>query len=65
MSGYKLVYFPIRGRGERTRLAFAAAKIDFEDTRLPFEEWAKEKACKWIIDFHNNHALFFQLLKLL
>ena len=48
MSGYKLVYFPIRGRGERTRLAFAAAKIDFEDTRLPFEEWAKEKACKWI-----------------
>ncbi|CAH3186622.1 unnamed protein product [Porites evermanni] len=44
MSGYKLVYFPIRGRGERTRLAFAAAKIDFEDTRLPFEEWAKEKA---------------------
>ncbi|CAH3190126.1 unnamed protein product [Porites evermanni] len=44
MSGYKLFYFPVRGGGEKCRLAFAAAKIDYEDIRLPAEEWAKEKA---------------------
>lgn len=46
MSGYKHVYFPIRGRGERTRLAFVATKVEFEDVRVPFEDWQKEKACK-------------------
>ncbi|CAH3155193.1 unnamed protein product [Porites lobata] len=44
MSGYKLFYFPGRGGGEKCRLAFAAAKIDYDDVRLPSEEWAKEKA---------------------
>ena len=47
MSGYRLYYFPIRGRGEIVRWAFAVAKIDFEDVRLSEEEWAKEKACKY------------------
>ena len=46
MSGYKLFYFPSRAEGEKCRLAFAAAKIDYEDIRLPVEEWEKEKACK-------------------
>ena len=45
-SGYKHFYFPVRARGEIGRLAFAAAKIDFEDIRLNGEEWVKEKACK-------------------
>ena len=47
MSGYRLYYFPIRGRGEIARWAFAVAKIDFDDVRLSDEEWAKEKACKY------------------
>lgn len=47
MSGYQLYYFPIRGRAEMARWAFAVAKIDFEDVRLSGEEWAKEKACKF------------------
>ena len=46
MSGYKLFFFPGRAKGEKCRLAFAAAKIDYEDIRLPVEEWEKEKACK-------------------
>ena len=46
MSGYKLFYFPGRGGAEKCRLAFAAAKIDYEDVRVPSEEWPKEKACK-------------------
>ena len=46
MSGYKLFYFPGRAEGEKCRLAFAAAKIDYEDIRVPVEEWAKEKECK-------------------
>ncbi|KAL9962486.1 hypothetical protein ACROYT_G031591 [Oculina patagonica] len=48
MSGYKLYYFDVRGKGEICRLAFAAANIDFEDIRYPVagdrEEWQKEKA---------------------
>ena len=46
MSGYKLFYFPGRGRGEISRLSFAAANIEFEDIRLEGEAWAKEKACR-------------------
>ena len=46
MSGYKLFYFQSRAGGEKCRLAFAAAKIDYEDIRVPVEEWPKEKACK-------------------
>ena len=47
MSGYKFYYFPGRGRGESSRLAFAAANIEFEDIRLDGEAWAKEKACRF------------------
>ena len=43
MSGYKLFYFPGRGGAEKCRLAFAAAKIDYEDVRVPSEEWPKRK----------------------
>ena len=46
MSGYKLYYFPGRGRGEICRLALAAANLEFKDIRLAGEEWTKEKACK-------------------
>ena len=53
MAGYKFYYFDARAKGEKCRLALAAAKIDFEDVRLKVsltgeesEEWAKEKACK-------------------
>ena len=46
MSGYKLFYLPGRGRGECSRLSFAAANIEFEDIRLTGEAWAKEKACR-------------------
>ncbi|KAM7435007.1 hypothetical protein ABFA07_015001 [Porites harrisoni] len=51
MAGYKLYYFDARAKGEKCRLALAAAKIDFEDVRFKVsltgeesEEWAKEKA---------------------
>ena len=48
MSGYKHYYFTLRARGEVSRLAFAAANIEFEDIRLDFDaDWPKEKACKW------------------
>ena len=65
MSGYQLYYFPIRGRAEMARWAFAVAKIDFEDVRLSGEEWAKEKACKYtevqklesISEFHSKSLL--------
>lgn len=48
MAGYKLYYFPARGRAEMCRLSFAAANIEFEDIRLDREEWEKEKPCRLI-----------------
>jgi len=44
MSGYKHYYFIVRGRGEVSRLALAAANIDFEDIRMDREQWVKERA---------------------
>ena len=38
MSDYKHYYFIIRGRGEVSRLALAAANIDFEDIRMDGEQ---------------------------
>lgn len=40
---YVLTYFDLRGRGEVTRLLFKVAGVEFEDKRLTFEEWGKEK----------------------
>ena len=54
MTGYKLYYFELRARGEICRLSFKAAKIDFEDIRLNFEEWAKEKACEYQITISSH-----------
>ena len=40
MSHYKLTYFDFDGgRGEPVRIALHAAGIDFEDHRIPFEEF--------------------------
>ena len=40
---YVLTYFSVRGRAETTRLLFKVAGVEFEDKRLTFEEWGKEK----------------------
>jgi glutathione S-transferase len=45
MSKYKLTYFDFNGgRGEPIRIAFHAAGIDFEDHRIPFEEFMKTRS---------------------
>ena len=46
MPVYKLLYFPARARAEVARLLFAAAGQNFEDQRLPFEQWGTVKASK-------------------
>lgn len=51
MSDYKHYYFIVRGRGEVSRLALAAANIDFEDIRMDREEWVIEKASEKLISF--------------
>ena len=55
MPSYKLYYFKARGRAEICRLAFAAAKIGFEDCRLDFEEWTKFKQCELNLLFCLNY----------
>lgn len=39
---YELLYFPVRGRAEPIRLLFAAAGVDFTDTRVT--DWPTRKA---------------------
>jgi glutathione S-transferase len=39
MPNYKLIYFNGRGRAETIRLAFAAAGIKYEDSRLEKTDW--------------------------
>lgn len=50
MPQYKLTYFDIRARGEAIRLAFAYAKVPYEDCRVKFggEEWAKQKQSEYV-----------------
>ena len=40
---YKLIYFPLTGLGESIRLLFIAAGVEFEDCRVPYEEWPNVK----------------------
>lgn len=39
MPSYKLIYFDITGLGELIRYLFAYGNIEFDDTRITFEEW--------------------------
>ena len=44
MSGYTLIYFPIRGRAELTRLTFAAAGQEWTEQVITGETLAEFKA---------------------
>ncbi|XP_045165661.2 glutathione S-transferase-like [Mercenaria mercenaria] len=44
MPSYKLTYFNGRGRGELSRMVFAAAEKKFEDKRIEFSDWPALKA---------------------
>lgn len=43
MADIKLVYFNLQARGEPVRLILAAAGQKYEDVRISFEDWPKEK----------------------
>ena len=43
LTGSKLTYFGIPGRGEAIRLALAIGGVEFEDDRVPFPAWGKVK----------------------
>ncbi|GMT07376.1 hypothetical protein PENTCL1PPCAC_29550, partial [Pristionchus entomophagus] len=44
MLRYKLIYFPIRGRGEVARQLFYLAGVPFKDDRITISEWSSLKA---------------------
>ena len=45
MSKLKLIYFDFHGgRGEPARLALAIAGIDFDEERVPLNDWLRRKA---------------------
>lgn len=43
LTGCKIIYFGIPGRGEAIRLALAIGGVKFEDKRVPFPAWGKIK----------------------
>lgn len=55
MPTYKLTYFDFDGgRGEPIRIAFHAAGIEFDDHRIPFEEFVKTRST---MRFHCSPTL--------
>ena len=40
----KLVYFGAYGRAESIRILLSQAKVEFEDERIPFEDWPARKS---------------------
>lgn len=44
MPNYKLTYFNLKGRGELSRLLFAASDVKFEDVRIDMANWNQLKA---------------------
>ncbi|ODN01871.1 Glutathione S-transferase 3 [Orchesella cincta] len=40
---YKLIYYNVRGLAEPVRWMFKMAKVEFEDKRIPVENWQEEK----------------------
>lgn len=40
---YKLIYFPIRGRGEFIRYLFALAEVPYEEEHIEFSNWPQRK----------------------
>lgn len=40
---YRLIYYPLRGRGELVRLLFAHLQISYEDARIDPSDWATSK----------------------
>jgi glutathione S-transferase len=42
-DAYRLIYFPLKGRGEVSRILFLLAGQAFEDVRIDFGDWPKIK----------------------
>ncbi|KAF5841066.1 glutathione S-transferase [Dunaliella salina] len=43
-NNVKLLYFNLAAKGEPTRLMLSIGKVNFEDKRVPFEEWPQLKS---------------------
>ncbi len=58
MAAYKLIYFPLKGRAEMIRLAFAASGVKYEDCRVTNEEFQKLKDSKFELNVCHSPRQF-------
>lgn len=43
---YKLTYFELKALGEPIRFILSYGGVDFEDIRIPSQDWPTIKSCK-------------------
>lgn len=46
MPHYKITYFNVKALAEPSRMLLSYGGIDFEDVRIPKEDWPKHKPSK-------------------
>ncbi len=56
--GYKLYYFPVKGRAEAARIIFAQAGVDFEDYRTKEGEWPGTLKARKSYATHNLNNIW-------
>ena len=49
MVKYKLLYINAKGRAELIRFIFASCEVEFEDDRIPIDEWKTVKKGKRLV----------------
>ena len=55
MTHYKLIYFNAKGRAELIRLIFAYADVNYDDVRIPRDQWTDMKPSELFFFFNKLH----------
>lgn len=59
MPNYKLIYFPVRSRGDMIRYILSYANQPYEEELIPFQKWPSKKSSKFSKNFHLHCDVWF------